>query len=116
MLVGRIAKSIAVQEVLAVGAEDHVEPMMDFSDLQRQAGGSEEKSATLEAMVDQLKLDDVPVSYHDRIKSMLKKHVAKWKGQLGEINITKHRIETIPGARPVSQPSYRHGPTGLAFE
>lgn len=47
---------------------------------------------------------------------MLNKHNGMWRGKLGEINITKRRIETIPGAHPVIKPPYRHGLTGRAFE
>ena len=31
-------------------------------------------------------------------------------GKLGKINITEHRIETVPNARAISSPSYRQGP------
>ena len=40
---------------------------------------------------------------------MLSKHAKMWDGKLGEISVTKHRIDLVPNARPVYQAPYRAG-------
>lgn len=62
------------------------------------------------------KLDNVPDDYHRTIRSILKKNSHIWDGHLGEIKATKHRIELIPGARPVRSAPYRQGLKGREFE
>ena len=39
-----------------------------------------------------------------------------WDGSLGEISTTEHRIDVIPGSKPVSQQPYRAGLEFLASE
>jgi hypothetical protein len=39
-----------------------------------------------------------------------------WDGNLGKINTTPHRIEIIPGAKPVFQRPYRAGKAGREVE
>ena len=39
-----------------------------------------------------------------------------WDGRIGEINITKHRIELLSGTRPVRQHPYRTGLCAKEFE
>lgn len=48
-----------------------------------------------------LDLSHVQESHHGAIREMLSKHKDLWSGQLGEISTADHRIELIPGARPV---------------
>lgn len=66
--------------------------------------------------VDALDLTHLPEEHHEEIRAMLHKHSPMWNGALGEINLTEHRIELLPGARPVSQSPYRQGPKGRKFE
>ena len=45
------------------------------------------------------------------IMAMLSKHSPMWqKGRLGKIDITEHRIELLPGTKPIRQAPYRQGP------
>ena len=46
---------------------------------------------------------------------MLKKHELMRSGELGDISITKHRIDLIPNARFISPP-YRTGPKTRELE
>jgi hypothetical protein len=39
-----------------------------------------------------------------------------WNGTLGEMKTPPHRIEIIPGAKPVLQPPYRAGKAGREIE
>lgn len=40
---------------------------------------------------------------------MLTKHHEAWDGTLGKIPATRHRIDTVPGSRPIFQRPYRSG-------
>ena len=45
------------------------------------------------------------------IMAMLSKHSPMWqKGRLGKIDATEHRIELLPGTKPIRQAPYRQGP------
>ena len=45
------------------------------------------------------------------IMAMLSKHSPMWqKGKLGKIDATEHRIELLPGTKPIRQAPYRQGP------
>ena len=45
------------------------------------------------------------------IRSILSKHETMWEpGWLGEINVTKHRIDLIPDTKPIRSQPYRQGP------
>ena len=41
---------------------------------------------------------------------MLKKHESMWLGELGEISITEHAIDLVPGAGPFKSAPYKAGP------
>ena len=41
---------------------------------------------------------------------MLKEFTPMWDGSLGTIGVTEHRIDLLPGTRPISQHPYRAGP------
>lgn len=43
------------------------------------------------------------------VRAMLKPFSSMWDGKLGEVKVTEHRIELLPGARPVFSQPYRAG-------
>lgn len=47
---------------------------------------------------------------------MLHKHNDLWSGLLGNINITQHHIDLIPGALPFKSALYRAGPKNRKLE
>ena len=47
---------------------------------------------------------------------MLAKHRSMWSGRLGQVQSTNHRIDLIPGQKPVHCQPYRAGPTARAVE
>jgi hypothetical protein len=54
-------------------------------------------------------LDHLPNDLRRKVVGLLTKHQDMWSGNLGEIKVTSHRVELIPGAKPVLQPPYREG-------
>ena len=50
------------------------------------------------------------------ILDMLAKHRSMWSGRLGQVQSTNHRIDLIPGQKPVHCQPYRAGPTARAVE
>ena len=71
---------------------------------QSEHGQVEDKSIT----DDTVKLG-VERTYHPEIREMLRRHECLWDGKTGEINITQHSIDLIPGARPFKSAPYRAG-------
>jgi hypothetical protein len=47
---------------------------------------------------------------------MLEPHQSMWDGHLGEITATQHRIDLIPGAKPVHSQPYRAGTRAREIE
>lgn len=56
---------------------------------------------------DDITLDDVDPKYHAEIRAMIRKHQEMWNGCLGEVTITKHKIDLVEGPRPVKARPYR---------
>ena len=57
-----------------------------------------------------IKLGHVDIDLRAKVIAMLEKHQAMWQpGHLGEISATEHRIELLPGTKPVRQLPYRQG-------
>jgi hypothetical protein len=50
-----------------------------------------------------LKFDHLPETLKDKVVNMLSKHDYMWAGRLGEISITKHRIELQKDAKLIYQ-------------
>jgi hypothetical protein len=50
------------------------------------------------------------------ILDMLQKHRSMWSGRLGQVQSTNHRIDLIPGHKPVQCQPYRAGPRERAVE
>ncbi len=63
-----------------------------------------------------MSLEEIPKEHHGQIRRMLKQHARMWNGKLGEISVTKHRIELLPGARPVRSEPYCQGQRSREFE
>ena len=61
-------------------------------------------------------LEEVSEKYHQRIRKMLKKHESMWLSELGEISITEHAIDLVPGARPFKSAPYRAEPKARELE
>jgi hypothetical protein len=50
------------------------------------------------------------------VLGMLQKHRSMWNGRLGQVHSTAHRIDLIPGQKPVHCQPYRAGPKSRALE
>jgi hypothetical protein len=48
------------------------------------------------------------------ILDILAKHRSMWSGRLGQVQSTNHRIDLIPGQKPVHCQPYRAGPRARA--
>jgi hypothetical protein len=68
------------------------------------------------AWKDQLDLQHLTEETQSKVTEMLSKFSSMWTGQLGEINITQHRIDLVPDAKPVYQAPYRAGVKGRKVE
>ena len=51
--------------------------------------------------------EGVPDALRDGVDDLLEEYRAIWAGQLGKVDITPHRIEVTPGARPRRAQPYR---------
>ena len=60
--------------------------------------------------VEDIELNHVPAKMRRRIRKMLKPFSSMWKGGLGTVKVTKHRIPTVEDAKPVFSQPYRAGP------
>lgn len=52
----------------------------------------------------------IPPSLHGAVRDLLERYQGLWSGQLGQIDVTPHRINLQPGARPIRSQPYREGP------
>jgi RNase H-like domain found in reverse transcriptase/Reverse transcriptase (RNA-dependent DNA polymerase)/Integrase zinc binding domain/Integrase core domain/Chromo (CHRromatin Organisation MOdifier) domain/Retroviral aspartyl protease len=52
----------------------------------------------------------------EKVFQMLCKHRSMWDGRLGHVHSTSHRIDLIPGAKPVHAQPYRAGPRAREAE
>ena len=68
-------------------------------------GKAEEMPVTAETV--ELGVDK---TYHKAIREMLRGHEHLWNGTMGQINITQHTIDLVPGARRFKSAPYRAGP------
>ena len=60
--------------------------------------------------VEELDLSHVAFCHRGKLRTMLRKYSHMRNGSLGEIATTEHRIDLVPGSRPVSSVPYRAGP------
>jgi hypothetical protein len=63
-----------------------------------------------------VQLDHLPTADRAEILSMLQKHRSMWKERLGQVHSTAHRVDLIPGKKPVHCQPYRAGPKSRALE
>ena len=54
--------------------------------------------------------------FRDRIEGLLEPFEDMWSGRLGSLKATEHRIDLLPGSKPVHQPPYRAGPLQREME
>ena len=66
--------------------------------------------------IEDLDLTHLTADREAKLREMLEEFQSMWDGHLGEINITKHRIEVVPGTRPIRQHPYRTGMRAKVFE
>lgn len=66
--------------------------------------------------VHDLDLSYIPDALREQFQEMLRKYSSMWDGSLGEIETTKHRIELVPGTRPVAQAPYCAGHNSRKIE
>jgi transposase InsO family protein len=57
-----------------------------------------------------VQLGHLTVEQRESILQMLAKHRSMWNGRLGHVHSTSHRIDLLPGSRPVHCQPYRAGP------
>jgi transposase InsO family protein len=65
---------------------------------------------------DQVDLSHLESAERQAVTDMLEPHQAMWDGHLGEVTATKHRIDLIPGAKPVHSQPYRAGTRAREIE
>jgi hypothetical protein len=63
-----------------------------------------------------VQLDHLPTADRAEILGMLQKHRSMRNGRLGQVHSTAHRIDLIPGQKPVHCQPYRAGPKSRALE
>jgi hypothetical protein len=63
-----------------------------------------------------VKLGHLPTADRAEILGMLKKHRSMWNGRLGQVHSIAHRIDLMPGQKPVHCQPYRAGPKSRALE
>ena len=59
---------------------------------------------------------DVNEEYHERIRAMLAQHEDMWSGKLGGIQVLRHRIDLVKGARLFKAHPFRAGPKTRELE
>jgi hypothetical protein len=63
-----------------------------------------------------VQLGHLPAEDRAEILGMLEKHRSMWNGRLGQVHSTAHRIDLLPGQKPVHCQPYRAGPRARALE
>ena len=51
----------------------------------------------------------IPPDVHPAVRQLMDRHKNLWSGQLGEIDVTRHRISLHPGLRPIRSQPHRTG-------
>jgi hypothetical protein len=57
----------------------------------------------------QVNLEQLSEAERNAVLEMLEPQKSMWDGRLGEVSATKHRIDLVPGARPIHSLPYRAG-------
>jgi hypothetical protein len=63
-----------------------------------------------------VQLGQLPTADRAAILGMLEKHRSMWNGKLGQVHSTAHRIDFLPGQKPVQCQPYRAGPKSRTLE
>ena len=58
---------------------------------------------------EEVELDHLSATERKEVLRMLRPHREMWDGRLGAVSATSHRIDLVPGARPVHAQPYRAG-------
>jgi Reverse transcriptase (RNA-dependent DNA polymerase) len=105
----------------------------DFSSLEQESSQARTEAAQYAAMKNppplpdrpgiegELWREDVNLTHllpHEREKvfRVLGKHRSMWDGHLGHVHSTSHRIDLVPGAKPIHAQPYRAGPRAREAE
>jgi hypothetical protein len=62
-----------------------------------------------------VQLGHLPTADRAEILDMLKKHRSMWNGRLRQVHSTAHRIDLLPGQKPMHCQPYRAGPRAQAL-
>jgi hypothetical protein len=65
---------------------------------------------------EELDLAHLLTQQRETVFQLLAKHRKMWDGRLGRVNATTHRIDLVPGAKPVHSQPYRPGPRASEAE
>lgn len=60
--------------------------------------------------MDDVHLEHLPAKTRRKVRRMLQPFADLWKGHLGEVKVTEHRIPTVNGSKPVFSQPYKAGP------
>ncbi|CDF38257.1 unnamed protein product [Chondrus crispus] len=101
-----IVSKVSVAAMLDLTDEEANEVQQDFD---KDANWAVENTS-MTSNPDDVDISHVPARHRDQIKAMLLKYSSMWSGELGEIKVTKHHIDTMTGTRPIAQNPYRAGP------
>ena len=110
-----IPTRVTTAEVLGIEPDDAGEPTSE-EELHIGPPMEEPGKAPDIKTVDELDLSHVEAKYRPRLRNMLRKYADMWDGSLGEITVTGHQIDLVPGSRPITQQPYRAGPRARKFE
>jgi hypothetical protein len=68
------------------------------------------------AWQEEVDLAHLPPDERIEVLNMLEPHRGMWDGRLGTVSATMHRIEVVPGSKPVHAQPYRAGANARAAE
>ena len=61
-------------------------------------------------------IDPANLEYKEDLLAILENYTHMWDGRFGNVKAAKHRINLVPGAKPVFQPHNRAGPKERELE
>ena len=106
-----IASKVSIADMLGLTEEEGEELQQE---IESAPGGDNHSSKGTN--VDETDLTHVEGRYLPRIRALLRKYSSMWSGELGEIKVTEHHIDVLPGTRPIAQNPYRAGPRAREAE
>jgi hypothetical protein len=66
--------------------------------------------------IESVNLEHLSPESRERVLNILEKHRTMWDGRLGHVHSTAHRIELVPGAKPIHAQPYRAGTRAREIE